>query len=41
MLETNREYYVSVRATARPSNGSILWPFSSGTSATAKFTFLK
>ena len=41
MLEPNREYYVSVRATARPSNGSILWPFSSGTSATAKFTFLK
>jgi hypothetical protein len=41
MLENNREYYVSVRATARPSNGSILWPFSSGTSATAKFTFLK
>ena len=41
MLENNREYYVSVRAVARPSNGSILWPFSSGTSATAKFTFLK
>lgn len=41
VLEGNREYYVTVRATARPSNGSILWPFSSGTSATAKFTFLK
>jgi hypothetical protein len=41
VLETNREYYVTVRATARPSNGSILWPFSSGTSAQAKFTFIK
>jgi hypothetical protein len=41
MLEGNREYYVAVRATARPSNGSILWPFSSGTSAQAKFTFIK
>jgi hypothetical protein len=41
VLETNREYYVTVRATARPSNGSILWPFSSGTSAQAKFTFIR
>jgi hypothetical protein len=41
VLEANREYYVSVRATARPSNGSILWPFSSGTSGSAKFTFIK
>jgi hypothetical protein len=41
VLEANREYYVLVRATARPSNGSILWPFSSGTSAQAKFTFIK
>jgi hypothetical protein len=41
VLEANREYYVTVRATARPSNGSILWPFSSGTSALAKFTFIK
>lgn len=41
VLEANREYYVMVRATARPSNGSILWPFSSGTSAQAKFTFIK
>lgn len=40
-LEANREYYVTVRATARPSNGSILWPFSSGTSAQAKFTFIR
>jgi hypothetical protein len=41
MLEANREYYVRVRATARPSNGSILWPFGSGTSAQTKFTFLR
>jgi len=40
VLEANREYYVTVRATARPSNGSILWPFSSGTSAQGKFTFI-
>ena len=41
VLEPNREYYVQVRATARPSNGSILWPFGSGTSAQAKFTFIR
>src|SRR4051794_22701790 len=41
LLETNRDYYVRVRATARPSNGSLLWPFGSGTSAMAKFTFIK
>jgi hypothetical protein len=41
VLEPNREYYVTVRATARPSNGSIFWPFSSGTSAQAKFTFIR
>ena len=41
LLEANREYYVRVRATARPSNGSILWPFGSGTSAQAKFTFIR
>jgi hypothetical protein len=41
MLEPNREYYVRVRATARPSNGSILWPFGNGTSAQTKFTFLR
>jgi len=41
ILEPNREYYVRVRATARPSNGSLLWPFGSGTSAMAKFTFIK
>ena len=41
LLETNRDYYVRVRATARPTNGSMLWPFGSGTSAMAKFTFIK
>jgi hypothetical protein len=41
LLEPNREYYVRVSATARPSNGSLLWPFGSGTSAQAKFTFLR
>ena len=41
ILEANREYYVRVSATARPSNGSILWPFGSGTSAQTKFTFLR
>jgi hypothetical protein len=41
ILETNRDYYVRVRATARPSNGSLLWPFGSGTSAMAKFTFIR
>jgi uncharacterized protein DUF4390 len=41
VLEPNREYYVRVSATARPSNGSILWPFGSGTSAQAKFTFVR
>ena len=40
-LEQNREYYVRVRATARPANGSMLWPFGSGTSAQGKFTFIR
>ena len=39
LLERNREYYVRVRASARPSYGSILWPFGSGTSAQTKFVF--
>ena len=41
LLERNREYYVRVNATARPSHGALLWPFGSGTSAQAKFTFLR
>lgn len=40
-LEGNRDYYVRVRATARPGNGSMLWPFGAATSAMAKFTFIK
>jgi hypothetical protein len=41
LLERNREYYVRVNASARPSHGSILWPFGSGTSGQAKFTFIR
>jgi hypothetical protein len=41
VLEANRDYYIRIRATARPSNGSLLWPFGSGTSAMAKFTFVR
>jgi hypothetical protein len=41
VLERNREYYVRVAASARPSNGSLLWPFGSGISAQAKFTFIR
>jgi uncharacterized protein DUF4390 len=40
-LEANREYYVRVRATARPSNGSMLWPWGNGISGMTKFTFLR
>jgi len=41
ILQPNREYYVRVSATARPSYGSILWPFGSGTSAQTKFVFFR
>jgi hypothetical protein len=41
LLERNREYYVRVSASARPSQGSILWPFGSGVSAQTKFTFIR
>ena len=41
LLERNREYYVRVSASARPSHSSMLWPFGSGTSAQAKFTFIR
>lgn len=41
LLQENREYYVRVSASARPGQGSILWPFGSGTSAQAKFTFIR
>jgi hypothetical protein len=39
VLMRNRDYYVRVTASARPSYGSILWPFGSGTSAQTKFFF--
>jgi hypothetical protein len=41
MLEPNRDYYIRVSATAKPSNGSFMWPFGSGTSAQGKFTFIR
>ncbi len=41
VLEPNREYYVRVVATARPTNGVLLWPWGTGTSGQAKFTFLR
>ena len=41
VLQRNREYYVRVSAVARPSYGSILWPFGSGTSAQTKFVFFR
>jgi hypothetical protein len=40
LLEPNREYYVRITATARPTNGAFLWPWGSGTSGQAKFTFI-
>ncbi len=41
VLEPNREYYVRISASARPSNGAFLWPWGSGTSGQAKFTFIR
>jgi hypothetical protein len=41
LLEPNRQYYIRVSATARPSNGSIFWPFGTGPSAQSKFTFIR
>jgi hypothetical protein len=41
ILVPNREYYVRISATARPSNGAFLWPWGSGTSGQAKFTFIR
>jgi hypothetical protein len=39
-LEPNREYYVQVRAEIRPRNATFMWPWGSGRSAQAKFTFI-
>ena len=40
VLEPNREYYVLVRADARPRSNSSLWPWSGVASGLAKFTFI-
>jgi hypothetical protein len=40
LLEPNREYYVVVRAEARPRSNSTLWPWAGVTSGLAKFTFI-
>jgi len=39
-LQPNREYYISVSATARPTGGSILGWLGSGVSGQARFTFI-
>jgi len=40
VLQANREYYVLVRADARPRSSSSLWPWSGTASGSAKFTFI-
>ncbi|MEO8679768.1 MAG: DUF4390 domain-containing protein [Vicinamibacterales bacterium] len=40
LLEANREYYVLVRAEARPRSTGTLWPWSGVASGLAKFTFI-
>ncbi len=40
VLEPNREYYVLVRADARPRSNSSLWPFGGTASGFARFTFI-
>jgi len=40
VLEANREYYVLVRADARPRSYSSLWPWSGTASGLARFTFI-
>jgi hypothetical protein len=39
-LEPNREYYVLVRADARPRSSGGLWPWSGTASGLARFTFI-
>ena len=39
-LEPNREYYVMVRADARPRSSAGLWPWSGTASGLARFTFI-
>jgi hypothetical protein len=40
LLEENREYYMLVRAEARPRSGAAFWPWGGATSGSAKFTFI-
>ena len=40
LLQANQEYYVLVRADARPRSNSSLWPFSGTASGSARFTFI-
>ena len=40
LLEANREYYIVVRADARPKTNSSLWPWSGTASGLARFTFI-
>ena len=40
LLEANREYYVLVRADARPRSSASLWPFSGTATGSARFTFI-
>ena len=39
-LEANREYYILVRADARPRSNQSLWPWSGTASGLARFTFI-
>jgi len=40
LLEANREYYVLVRADARPRSSAGLWPWTGTVSGSARFTFI-
>lgn len=40
LLEPNREYYVVVKADARPRSSSAIWPWAGGITGSAKFTFI-
>lgn len=40
LLEENREYYMLVRAEARPRSGAAFWPWGGAASGSAKFTFI-
>jgi hypothetical protein len=40
ILVPNREYYVVVRAEARPRSGASFWPWGGSTSGSGRFTFI-